>query len=146
MTGLPDAVRKRIPPKTTSAGLSSSESWSLSSSQLSSPLSCRRSLMSFWYLRNILYDASLSLRRFVSLWKCLSSTLPTVPSRWITLPCYLNRRQKSSNEGMNNWISQRELSSLSLTSVRILPTKKGPLRRESTNMFAFHYHYTMSFK
>ena len=39
ITGLPDAVRKSILPKTTSAGLLSSESWSLSFAQLSTSLS-----------------------------------------------------------------------------------------------------------
>ena len=78
----------------------------------------RRSL-SFWYLNNVSYDVSLSLRIIISsLWKFSSSTLPTMPSRWmLTFQCNLKRRQ-SSNEGTNKWISQRELSSLLLLSVK----------------------------
>ena len=123
--GLPDAMRR----STTSAGLSSSESCSLSSLQRPTFLSGRRSSLSRWHLRNVSYDASLSLRTFCSLWKCPSSTMPTMmPSPWmLTLLCNLNRRQ-SSNERTSSWISQRVLSSLSLTSGRKLPTKKGPIR------------------
>ena len=53
-----------------------------------------------------------------SLWKFFHIVVPTMPSQWkLTFQCNLNRRQ-SSNEGTNKWISQRELSSLLLTSVR----------------------------
>ena len=128
ITGLPDAVRRGIPPSTSCTGLSSLESCSLPS-QLPTSLSGRMvfvTMLTSVNLWNVSYEASLSLRTFPSPWKCPSSLLPTMLSPWmLTLLCNLKIRQ-SSNEGTNTWISQRILRSLPPLPGRILPTKKGP--------------------
>ena len=127
MTVLPDVVRSGIPPRTTSAGFSSSsESRSLSSSPPS--LSGKRSSTSFWYQRNVLYDIYLTKSHPFS--KCFSPTLLTIVSQWIrALSFKVNSRQSFSNEETNNSISQKEFSSLSVTSATTIATKKGPLFR-----------------
>ena len=56
-----------------------------------------------------------------------SPTLLMIVSRWIRTVSFKVNSRQSSNEETNNSISQKELSSLSVTSATTIPTKKGPL-------------------
>ena len=125
MRVLSDVMRSGIPPKTTSAGFSSSsESRSLFSSPPS--LSGKRSSTSFWYRRNVSYDTSINFTKSHPFSKCSSPTLLMIASRWIRTVSFKVNSRQSSNEETNNSISQKELSSLSVTSATTIPTKKGP--------------------
>ena len=125
-TVLPDVVRSGFPPRTTSAGFSSSsESRSLSSSP--PPLSGKRSSTSFWYRRDVSHHTSVNFTKSHPFSKCFSLTLLTIASRWIRALSFKVNSRQSSNEETNNSISQKEFSSLSVTSATTIPTKKGPL-------------------
>ena len=115
MTVLLDVVRSGIPPRTTSAGFSSSsELRSLSSSPPS--LSGKRSSTSFWYQFQFNFVNFTKSHPFS---KCFSPTLLTIVSRWIRALSFKVNCRQSSNEETNNSISQKEFSSLSVTSATV---------------------------
>ena len=129
MSVLPDVVWIGIPPKTMSVGFSSLSSESMPLSCSPPSFSGKRSSTSFWYRRNVSYDTSVHFTKSHPFSKCPSSTLPTLVSQWICTLSFkvpVNRRQ-SSNEETNNSISQKEFSSLSVTSAMTVLTKKDLL-------------------
>ena len=114
--------------KTTSAGFSSSsDSRSLSSSPPSLP--GKRTSTLFWYQRNFSNDTYINFTKSHPFSRCSYPTLLTIAPRWIRALSFKVNSRQSSNEETNNSISQKEFSSLSVTSATTIPTKKGPLFR-----------------